>query len=494
MADDDDIAEMEAGNIDLVRRDFRGAKITGLNLSGRDFSGAHLEKMDVSLLDLSGSNLSGAMTTGLIARGANLSGVKAPSTAVHMVDFRGANLRNANFARALFAQADLSECDIRGADFSGAVLNEGSSFNDCVVDETTKFDGASIYRPLAKQPAFKFYRVERGLLTRRRGLDSTLDVVGIYGNQPAPKILSENGSIKFDFSNHDGQLWIGVGEWEFQTKWHRGGHGSIQMILNQPSVVGVGVLGSRDDIEKVTIDDIRRVDFTSSYRRPNDGEVVVLRNRNGYFAVLKIIEALSAGHGDQADTLTLQYRILTSDGNPVNSRTSPDAAFFDHDFFDRPQGAEMPIAQVPVLGQGGDTADVSSRIDAILAKLSELAIDRSANAQGQTYGGMGHNNPPEGEVLRREEVEDLRAVLHELREIVKSNAPDPKRVVETAPKILEKESLISNRLARAAGLGIDEFAKSLGKSLGDARNIFLAWLYVSGRLSDLVASIYSKFS
>ncbi|MCV0424148.1 MAG: pentapeptide repeat-containing protein [Roseibium sp.] len=167
MADDDDLRELHSGNFDLVNRDFRGANLSGMNLAGRDFSEAHLEKVDFTKANLSNCDFQKSKTSGLNAEGANLSKVNAEQTVIFAVNLKNTDLRESSFARAHFTRADLTGADLRGADLKNAVFKEGTTFESSVVDEKTMFDGASIFRPLSRQNAFRFYRVERGILVRK---------------------------------------------------------------------------------------------------------------------------------------------------------------------------------------------------------------------------------------------------------------------------------------------------------------------------------------
>lgn len=166
MADEDDIRELRSGNVDLARRDFRDAKLLGVVARERDFSGAHLERANLGGADLSGSTLKGAHTLSMKAPEANLSSIKARSTTFVNVNFRGANLQGSDLSRSSFTKTAFDGADLRKVNFQTAIFNEGCSFDGCNVDVETRFDEARIFRPLARQNAFRFYRVERGVLIR----------------------------------------------------------------------------------------------------------------------------------------------------------------------------------------------------------------------------------------------------------------------------------------------------------------------------------------
>lgn len=165
MADEEDLAALRAGSKDLVRRDFRSADLAGQELKERDFTGAHLEGARLSHSNLSGSDLRDASLANLNLAQANLTNTKF-SGAVFRVDFSGADLGNADMRRCLFNGCNFKNADLRGADFRSSQILEDSSFEGAITDATTLFDDAQILRAIARQHAFRRYRVERGVLTR----------------------------------------------------------------------------------------------------------------------------------------------------------------------------------------------------------------------------------------------------------------------------------------------------------------------------------------
>jgi uncharacterized protein YjbI with pentapeptide repeats len=167
MADEFDLKALHDGDKDLARRDFRAADLTGLDLRGVDLSGAHLEQANIAGSDLSNCRLVQAQTLGMKAPGVKLVEAQVAGTVIFNVNFAGADLRSSTFMSSHITNSNLTGADLRGADFRDAVFNEGTTLEGCVVDENTLFDGASIFRPLARQEAFRFYRVDRGKLVRK---------------------------------------------------------------------------------------------------------------------------------------------------------------------------------------------------------------------------------------------------------------------------------------------------------------------------------------
>ena len=180
MADDIDLQALLNGDLDLVNRDLREANLAGLDLSNKDFSGAHLQGANVAGANFEFSKFNQTQTERMNAEGAKFINSTSRSSIWSGVNLKGADMRGSDFASSYFgAGTNLTGADLRGADFRKAHFVESIILDGCIVDEQTKFDGANVFRPLARLEAFRFYRVERGVLVRRTDhevLDSSSDM------------------------------------------------------------------------------------------------------------------------------------------------------------------------------------------------------------------------------------------------------------------------------------------------------------------------------
>lgn len=166
MADPEDVKALKAGDNDLVHRDLRGENFSNSDFSGRDFSEAHIEKSNFDGCKLSGSIFSKSKSVQATFKDANLSNVVFSGSSIVQVSFKDANLEGVDFSRSHFSKCDFSNCNLSEANFKDAAINEGCNFDDCIVSAKTLFDGASVFRPMSRLPAFRFYKVERGVLVR----------------------------------------------------------------------------------------------------------------------------------------------------------------------------------------------------------------------------------------------------------------------------------------------------------------------------------------
>ena len=225
--------------------------------------------------------------------------------------------------------------DLVGADFRHTVINEGCSFNNAVVDATTRFDGAKIFRPLARQDAFRFYRVERGVLVRRED-EATGQLAGSSPSSQSvpphvegpPRFAEAEGVIDADYRRFDGRIFIGVGLREFETKWSTAGENEIHVYSNPPSIEAIAVASGAPEIRDVSAYHFQAADFTSKTRTPRSGETVLLRNRNGFKAAVQIVSVAVGPESENRTRLVASYRIL-ADGDGASNSVGPGSVYLD---------------------------------------------------------------------------------------------------------------------------------------------------------------------
>ena len=121
------------------------------------------------------------------------------------------------------------------------------------------------------------------------------------------------GRVTFDYSNNNGRYSIGSGELMFETKWSKSSDRNIQLLSDPDSILTVAVVKDKGEIREV--DDARTYDGSSRIRRPNVGQIAVLRNSNGFWAAIKVISIKDDIRGSQFDEVTFDYVIQTN-GSP----------------------------------------------------------------------------------------------------------------------------------------------------------------------------------
>lgn len=454
----------------MARRDFRGADLSDLDLRNRDFTGAHFDKANARGADFSGSTLQGAHTVGMQAPSANLARVTAPSSVFVNVDFNKANLREGGFDRSHFTKVDLRGADLRGTSFRNAHFNQGTDLDGALTDSETVFDGATILRPLARQPAFRFYRVERGVLIRNEG--SPTDVAESSGPQPGsapagsasaaksvhfntdgpPQFLEGEGEFAVDYRSHDGRIIFGRDDWLFDTRWTTAGDGSIHSY--RETNAGIAVARDVTTIADVMPAVIAASDFTSSVATPSVGEVLLLMKPNGHVLAIEIHKVKVTAASRAGAILAGRYRILV-DGSQ-DSSSDPGTA-----------------ARTALIGA----------IDGALRALIEVPV-----AEEDGPAGMGHNGPPADAALTAEDQEAVRTTLIELRAAASISTPDRADLHKARESLSAAGDKILSWGANSLAEVHSGFFKHIGASLAGA---LASYFVLSGALAKVVTAIGS---
>lgn len=132
---------------------------------------------------------------------------------------------------------------------------------------------------------------------------------GKASNVPPPRMTSPVGEVVFDYSNFNGRYTIGSGTAEFETKWTKASNESIHVHDDPDSINGVALARKATSIHEVT--EGAMLNYTSSIRSPRLGQIVVLRNRHGFYAAIQILGIKDDTRGDDADQLRFRYAIQT---------------------------------------------------------------------------------------------------------------------------------------------------------------------------------------
>lgn len=131
---------------------------------------------------------------------------------------------------------------------------------------------------------------------------------GKASDVPPPMMTSLAGEVAFDYSNYDGRYVIGRGVSTFETKWSKADNTRIYVYNDPNSIYGVA-LGHSDwtSIDQVT--GAGELDYTSPHRDPAVGQIVVLRNTDGFYAAVRLLSIKDKTRGDSQDELRFEYSI-----------------------------------------------------------------------------------------------------------------------------------------------------------------------------------------
>lgn len=136
--------------------------------------------------------------------------------------------------------------------------------------------------------------------------------MGKASNVPPPRMTSLASEAVFDYSNHNGRYVIGYGQLEFETRWSKASDTSIHVYNDPPSINGVALDRRYKSIAQVS--NAKALDYTSRSRKPQLGEIVILRNENGFYAALQVLEIKDDTRGAEKDELRFRY-VIQSNGS-----------------------------------------------------------------------------------------------------------------------------------------------------------------------------------
>lgn len=124
---------------------------------------------------------------------------------------------------------------------------------------------------------------------------------------PPPRMTSLIGEVVFDYSSYNGRYVIGFGVLEFETKWTRASNTSIHVYNDPASINGIALAGGCTSIAQVV--NAESLDYTSRTRTPCLGQIIVLRNIEGFYAALHVLKIKHGGRGDDGYEIRLRYAI-----------------------------------------------------------------------------------------------------------------------------------------------------------------------------------------
>lgn len=116
------------------------------------------------------------------------------------------------------------------------------------------------------------------------------------------------GRVNFDYSSNNHTCTIGHGDALFEVCWSGGGGDSIYIYNDPPSIDAVAIANGATEESQIL--DAARFDYSTRERKPKTGEIALLRNKNGFYAALKILAIKAVGYNSNVDEVSFRYAIL----------------------------------------------------------------------------------------------------------------------------------------------------------------------------------------
>jgi len=137
------------------------------------------------------------------------------------------------------------------------------------------------------------------------------------GMKPAYHAPELRGRVSFDYSSNNQKFVIGSGLFLFETQWSKADKTSIHAYSDSETIEAIALAKGHSEIDSIqTVDSF---DFTSRTRMPQRGQIIIWRNKNGFFAATKVIEIKDDTRGDDQDELTFEFVIQPGGGADFSS-------------------------------------------------------------------------------------------------------------------------------------------------------------------------------
>ena len=127
-----------------------------------------------------------------------------------------------------------------------------------------------------------------------------------------PHSADAQSTVTFCQNDHDGRYLIGQDEWQFEIATSSAGSDSIYIYNDPANINGVAIAKGAASIADVA--DSSELNYTSRSRCLREGQIAVLRNSQGFYAALKILDVQDSSRGDASDSITIEYVILNNGG------------------------------------------------------------------------------------------------------------------------------------------------------------------------------------
>lgn len=177
------------------------------------------------------------------------------------------------------------------------ITNDNDILKNC--DNLQRSPGIKVMKP---DQFLKFFEsIEEGKM--KRPLESQKSIPGYHSS-------GFSGKVTFDYSNNNGIYVIGEGLFLFETRWTKASDLSIYSYNDYPSIDSIALVKDCGEISEIS--NAERYDYTSRCRTVNEGQILLIKNKNGFFAAIKVLDIKDDSRDDEIDELTFEYYIQTN--------------------------------------------------------------------------------------------------------------------------------------------------------------------------------------
>ena len=118
---------------------------------------------------------------------------------------------------------------------------------------------------------------------------------------------TSEGVFSFDYSSNNGLYIISDGEKIFATKWSKASNTSIHAYNDSNDINEIALIKNVGFLKDLKL---LEGDFSSRSRTPQIGDAIIWKNKNGNYAITKVLKVMDDTRGDKNDMLECEYIIL----------------------------------------------------------------------------------------------------------------------------------------------------------------------------------------
>ncbi|WP_379551114.1 hypothetical protein [Qipengyuania sp. DGS5-3] len=255
-----------------------------------------------------------------------------------------------------------------------------------------------------------------------------------------PRDERKLGEVTFNYQSHDGRFVIGSDPWAFETKWGKASARSVYLLNDPPGIEGVAIAEGVTTISQITPSAVASADFTSRHRMPGVGQVALLKNTEGFYAA---VELLDVGYSNlpSQNILRMRFAILTDRSNDF----SPFAGDFGN--------------QQALIGEL-----LAAAVDAERA-LAKVQVGKEEEAAEKV--GIGHNNPPSEFAISERDRAEMLTTIAQIRNEVAKAEPSSNILLAGGQAIFRLIGKVARWIGGKTDIAAEEFAKTAGKASGN---------------------------
>ncbi|EKD24082.1 MAG: hypothetical protein ACD_81C00114G0009 [uncultured bacterium] len=116
------------------------------------------------------------------------------------------------------------------------------------------------------------------------------------------------GTVNFDYSNNNGIYFIGDADYLFGIKFSSASQDSIHVYNDHTTIDYIALIKNVTNFDQINFN--IKYDGTSRSRSPEVGQIVLFKNKNGRYALIKIEDIKVENRGDKNDEVTFSFKIL----------------------------------------------------------------------------------------------------------------------------------------------------------------------------------------